>query len=57
MRPESPPLRCHVQIYHSHKKPKDSQEGSLDRVLFAAELEATEDTSTQATSEYIKCKH
>ena len=24
---------------HSHKKQKDSLEGSLDRVLFAAELE------------------
>ena len=25
--------------YHSHKKRKDSLEGSLDRVLFAAKLE------------------
>ena len=25
--------------YHSHKKRKDSLEGSLDRVLFAAELD------------------
>ena len=25
--------------YHSHKKQKDSLEGSLDQVLFAAELE------------------
>ena len=24
---------------HNHKKPKDSLEGSLDRVLFVAELE------------------
>ena len=28
-------------LYHSHKKRKDSLEGSLDRVLFAAELEVT----------------
>ena len=42
---------------HSHKKWKDSLEGSLDRVLFAAELEFPIYTSTQATSEYIKCKH
>ena len=41
-------------LFHSHKKRKDSREGSLDRVLFAAELE---DTSAQATSAYIKCKH
>ena len=27
------------QTHHSHKKLKDSLEGSLDRVLFAAELE------------------
>ena len=27
------------KIQHSHKKRKDSQEGRLDRVLFAAELE------------------
>ena len=26
-------------FYHSHKKRKDSLEGSLDRILFAAELE------------------
>ena len=25
-------------VYHSHKERKDSVEGSLDRVLFAAEL-------------------
>ena len=31
-------------LYHSHKKREDSLEGSLDGVLFAAELE-------------IKCKH
>ena len=42
---------------HSHKKWKDSLAGSLDRVLFAAELEFPKYTSTQATSEYIKCKH
>ena len=28
-----------VPFEHSHKKQKDSLEGSLDRVLFAAELE------------------
>ena len=28
-----------LDFYHSHKKQKDSLEGSLDRVLFAAELE------------------
>ena len=33
---------------HSHKKPKDSLEGSLDRVLLAAIL--PKDTSTQAIS-------
>ena len=27
------------KFHHSHKKRKDSLEGSLDRVLFAAELE------------------
>ena len=48
---------------HSHKKRKNSLEGSLDLVLFGAELELLvlvlryEDTSTQATSEFIKCKH
>ena len=26
------------KLYHSHKRRKDSLEGSLDRVLFAAEL-------------------
>ena len=31
-------------------------EGSMDQVLFAAELEF-KDTSTQATSVYIKWKH
>ena len=41
---------------HSHKKRKNSLEGSLDQVLFAAELKL-EDTSTHATSEFIKCKH
>ena len=41
-------------LFHSQKKRKDSLEDSLDRVLFAAELE---DTSAQATSAYIKCKH
>ena len=39
-------------LFHSHKKRKDSLEGSLDRVLF--ELE---DTSAQATSAYITCKY
>ena len=29
---------CYL-LFHSHKKQKDSLEGSLDRVLFAAELE------------------
>ena len=38
-------------FYHSHKKRKDSLEGSLDRVLFAAELEFPK------SSAYIKCKH
>ena len=28
-----------IILNHSHKKQKDSLEGSLDRVLFAAELE------------------
>ena len=28
-----------INILHSHKKRKDSLEGSLDRVLFAAELD------------------
>ena len=28
-----------VYLHHSHEKRKDSLEGSLDRVLFAAELE------------------
>ena len=28
-----------VGLFHSHKKRKDSLEGSLDRVLFATELE------------------
>ena len=28
-----------VGLLHSHKKQKDSLEGSLDRVLFATELE------------------
>ena len=48
---------------HSHKKRKNSLEDSLDLVLFGAELELLvlvlryEDTSTQATSEFIKCKH
>ena len=41
-------------LFHIQKKRKDSLEDSLDRVLFAAELE---DTSAQATSAYIKCKH
>ena len=41
---------------HSHKKRKDSLEGSLDRVLTAAEI-APEDNSTQTTSEFIKCKY
>ena len=40
---------------HSHKKRKDSLEGSLDRVLFAAGV--PEDPSTHAASAYIKCKH
>ena len=43
-----------------HKKRKDNLEGSLDRVLFAAELEFPDSsiiTSIQATSEYIKCKY
>ena len=30
---------ANVPYNHSHKKQKDSLEGSLDRVLFAAELE------------------
>ena len=30
--------RYTVSIKHSHKKRKDSLEGSLDRVLFVAEL-------------------
>ena len=37
--------------HHSHKKRKDSLEGSLDRLL------VPEVTSTQATSAYFKCKH
>ena len=35
--------------YHSHKKGIDRLEGILDQ--------DPEDTSTQATSEYIRCKH
>ena len=47
-----------IHIHHSHKKRKDSLEGSLDRVLFAAELEFPKIlVPTQATSEFIKCKH
>ena len=42
---------------HSHKKRKDSLEGSLVRVLFAAELEFPKILVYQTTSEYIKCKH
>ena len=45
------------QLVHSHKKRKDSIEGSPDRVLFAVELEFSKILSTQATSAYIKCKH
>ena len=41
---------------HSHKKRKDSLEGTLDRVLLAAELEFSKIASTQATSAYIKCE-
>ena len=41
---------------NSCKKRKDSLEGSLVRVLFAAELEFPKDTSTKATSAYIRCK-
>ena len=33
------PSRGFISIKHSHKKQKDSLEGSLDRVLFAAELD------------------
>ena len=62
----------YIALNHSHKKRKDSLEGSLGQVLFAAELEfpkilgssiicrwtwVPENTSTQATSEFIKCKH
>ena len=32
-------VRCRGCFEHSHKKWKDSLEGSLDRLLFAAELE------------------
>ena len=44
-------------LHHGHKKRKDSLEGSLDQVLFAAELGVPEDTSTKATSAYINYKH
>ena len=46
-----------MNFVHSHKKWKDSLEGILDRVLFAAELEFLKIFSAQATSVYIKCKH
>ena len=53
------------RFFHSHKKQKDNLEGSLDRVLFAAEPEFPNilvprhslKAMTQATSEFIKCKH
>ena len=36
---------------------KNSLEGSLDKILFAAKLELRKGTSIQATSAYIKFKH
>ena len=48
-------MRVLFRFGRSHKKRKDSLEGGLGRVLFAAEL--SEDTSILATSEYIKYKH
>ena len=44
-------------LVHSAKKEKASLKGSLDRVLFAAELEFLKIAVTQAISEFIKCKH
>ena len=40
-----------VNRRHGNKERKNSQEGSLDRVLFSTELEFP-----KATSEYIICK-
>ena len=45
-----------VDLYHSLKKQKDSLEGSLVRVFFAAEF-SSQRYKYQDTSEYIKYKH